>query len=124
VMGCLSNKRTGQPVTLRFGPGTLAEVALSLTGQADAPVHLPRMNQMSSRSWACFLLVGFLAVPWPALAVEPPDRNAASPNATRPHYSAEESAALGAAARRLAEEQQRKWDRRLNQISGSICNGC
>jgi hypothetical protein len=39
-------------------------------------------------------------------------------------YTAEESAALGAAAQRRAEAQQRKWDQRLNKISGSICEGC
>jgi hypothetical protein len=42
----------------------------------------------------------------------------------RRHYTAEESAALGAAADRRALERQRLWDRRLKQISGSICNGC
>jgi hypothetical protein len=39
-------------------------------------------------------------------------------------YTAEESVALGAAADRRAEAQQRRWDRRLKQISGSICDGC
>ena len=39
-------------------------------------------------------------------------------------YTAEESAALGAMADRRAQAQQRKWDRRLNLISGSICDGC
>ena len=43
---------------------------------------------------------------------------------TARHYTAEESAALGAAADRRAVEQQRLWDRRLKQISGSICDGC
>jgi hypothetical protein len=45
-------------------------------------------------------------------------------NASSRNYTAEESAALGAAADRRAQAQQRKWDRRLNEISGSICDGC
>ena len=40
------------------------------------------------------------------------------------HYTSAETAALGAAADRRAVEQQRLWDRRLKQISGSICDGC
>jgi hypothetical protein len=39
-------------------------------------------------------------------------------------YTAEESVALGAAADRRALAQQRKWDRRLQEISGSICDSC
>jgi hypothetical protein len=65
-----------------------------------------------------------------ALAAAAP-AHAANPNPQTPQasfkkkvYTAEESAALGAAAQRRAEARQKEWDRRLNQISGSICTGC
>jgi hypothetical protein len=39
-------------------------------------------------------------------------------------YSAEESAAAGAAARRKADEQQRAWDKKTQNITRGICTGC
>ncbi len=39
-------------------------------------------------------------------------------------HTAEEASALGEAAERRARAQERRWDRRLNEISGSICTGC
>jgi hypothetical protein len=39
-------------------------------------------------------------------------------------YTAEESKKLGDEARRLAEAQQRVWDRKMKAVSTSICTGC
>ncbi len=39
-------------------------------------------------------------------------------------YSAEESAALGRAARTKAEAQERIWDRKMKIITRGICTGC
>src|SRR3954452_16662794 len=39
-------------------------------------------------------------------------------------YTAEESKTLGDEAGRLAEAQQRVWDRKMKAVSTSICTGC
>ena len=39
-------------------------------------------------------------------------------------YTAEESAAMGRAARTKAEAQERVWDRKMKVISRGICTGC
>jgi hypothetical protein len=39
-------------------------------------------------------------------------------------YSAEESAAMGRAARTKAEAQERIWDRKMKIIARGICIGC
>jgi hypothetical protein len=39
-------------------------------------------------------------------------------------YTAEESAAMGRAARAKAEAQERVWDRKLKIIARGICTGC
>jgi hypothetical protein len=39
-------------------------------------------------------------------------------------YTAEESAALGRAARVKAEAQERIWDRKMKTIARGICTGC
>lgn len=70
----------------------------------------------------------FIALTVSALLAASPvsgkDAAGTSKNAHSRQYTAEESEALAAAADRRALAQQRKWDRRLNEISGSICNGC
>jgi hypothetical protein len=76
---------------------------------------------MSSRSLAFAIIVGGLVASGPVSGKE---AAASLQNASSRNYTAEESAALGAAADRRAQAQQRKWDRRLNKISGSICDGC
>jgi hypothetical protein len=58
----------------------------------------------------------------PAQAAGPSQRQARA--ASKKVYTAEESAAMGNAVQRRAEARQREWDRKLNQISGSICIGC
>jgi len=67
------------------------------------------------------LVLVALAMPSAAVAKELPDR-VRHPSAQSD--TAAETATLGAAADRKAEAQQRRWDRRLNLISGSICKGC
>jgi hypothetical protein len=71
------------------------------------------------------LIVGGLIAGAPALAKE----HLVSDTQTdrlpvAPRYTAEESKAMGAEADRRARVAQRKWDLRLNKISGSICDGC
>jgi hypothetical protein len=39
-------------------------------------------------------------------------------------YSAEESAAMGRAARTKSEAQERIWDRKMKIITRGICTGC
>jgi hypothetical protein len=39
-------------------------------------------------------------------------------------YTAEESAAMGRAARTEAEAQERVWDRKMKIITRGICTGC
>ena len=39
-------------------------------------------------------------------------------------YTAEESAAMGRAARTKAEAQERVWDRKMKIITRGICTGC
>jgi hypothetical protein len=39
-------------------------------------------------------------------------------------YTAEESAAMGRAARAKAEAQERIWDRKMKIITRGICTGC
>ena len=39
-------------------------------------------------------------------------------------YTAEESAAMGRAARTKAEAQERIWDRKMKIIERGICTGC
>jgi hypothetical protein len=58
------------------------------------------------------------------LGKEPEGSGARPPTSALPRYSAEEAKALGDAAERRAKARQRQWDSRLNEISGSICNGC
>jgi hypothetical protein len=80
---------------------------------------------MTLRLAWCLLIVGGLIAGSPALAKElrvPDISTDRSPVA--PRYTAEESKAMGAEADRQARLAQRKWDLRLNKISGSICNGC
>jgi hypothetical protein len=60
--------------------------------------------------------------PIPATSGKDADPSVQNPASRR--YTAVETAALGAAADRRALAQQRKWDRRLQEISGSICDGC
>jgi hypothetical protein len=74
-----------------------------------------------SKSLSRTLVLVALAITPAAFAKELPDR-ARHPSAQT--YTAAETATLGAAADRKAEAQQRRWDRRLNLISGSICKGC
>ena len=76
---------------------------------------------MASRSLAFAIIVGGLVASGP---VSGKKAAASLQNALSRNYTAEESAALGAAPDRRAQAQQRKWDRRLNKISGSICDGC
>ena len=76
---------------------------------------------MSSRSLAFAIIVGGLVASGPVSGKEAAGSLQNTPSR---NYTAEESAALGAAADRRAQAQQRKWDRRLNKISGSICDGC
>ena len=80
---------------------------------------------MSLRSIGYALIVGGLIAGSPVLAKElvaPDTPTGRSPVA--PHYTAEESKAMGAEADRQARVAQRRWDLRLNKISGSICDGC
>ena len=44
--------------------------------------------------------------------------------AERRAYTTEESKKLGDEAQRVAETQQRIWDRKMKDVSGSICRGC
>jgi hypothetical protein len=39
-------------------------------------------------------------------------------------YTAEESAAMGRAARTKAEAQEQAWDRKMEIITRGICTGC
>ncbi len=39
-------------------------------------------------------------------------------------YTAEESAAMGRAARTKAEAQERIWDRKMKILTRGICTGC
>ena len=80
---------------------------------------------MSLTPIGCALIIGGLIAGSPALAKElfvPDTQTDRSPLA--PRYTAEESKAMGAEADRRARVAQRKWDLRLNKISGSICDGC
>ena len=52
-----------------------------------------------------------------------PDAGAPKVSAAKA-YSAEESAALGRAARTKAEAQERIWDRKMKTIARGICTGC
>jgi hypothetical protein len=70
------------------------------------------------------LVVGGLIAWSPVLAKDSAKSNAPVRSSLSQKYTADESEALGAAAQRRAEAQQRKWDKRLNEISGSICRGC
>ena len=76
---------------------------------------------MTLRPAWCLLIAGGLIAGSPALAKElrVPDTSPVAPR-----YTAEESKAMGAEADRQARLAQRKWDLRLNKISGSICDGC
>jgi hypothetical protein len=76
---------------------------------------------MSFRPLVFALAIGALMAPGP---VSGKDTGPSVQNSTLRRYTAEETAALGAAADRRALAQQRKWDRRLQQISGSICDSC
>jgi hypothetical protein len=80
---------------------------------------------MSSRLFGYAFIIGGLIACSPALAKElhvPGISSDRSPAASR--YTAEESKAMGAESDRRARVAQRKWDLRLNKISGSICDGC
>jgi hypothetical protein len=48
----------------------------------------------------------------------------AKPAAAKRVYSEAESQRIGAEARRKAEERQAGWDRKMKDVSGSICRGC
>jgi hypothetical protein len=79
---------------------------------------------VSLKFLSCILTVVALTASPAVLAKEPSDTSAAAQSPPARRYTAEESAALGAAAQRRAEAQQRGWERRLEKISASICNGC
>ncbi|PVE25267.1 hypothetical protein DC522_06995 [Microvirga sp. KLBC 81] len=57
-------------------------------------------------------------------------KDRATPDAGNPKvsasksYTAEESAAMGRAARAKAEAQERIWDRKMKIITRGICTGC
>ena len=76
---------------------------------------------MSSRSLAFAIIVGGLVASGP---VSGEGSRCLSAEHTVPELYGRGVAALGVAADRRAQAQQRKWDRRLNKISGSICDGC
>jgi hypothetical protein len=91
----------------------------------DVPPVKKEDSDMPLRPIGCALIVGGLIAGSPALATEllvSDTQNDRSPLA--PRYTAEESKAMGAEADRRARKAQRKWDLRLNKISGSICDGC
>jgi hypothetical protein len=72
-----------------------------------------------------YCVVVCVLIAWsPVLAKDSAKSNAPVRSSLSQKYTAEESEALGAAAQRRAEAQQREWDKRLNEISASICRGC
>ena len=79
---------------------------------------------VSLKFLSCILTVATLTASSAVLAKEPSDTSAVAQSPPARRYTAEESAALGAAAQRRAEAQQRGWERRLEKISASICHGC
>ena len=70
-------------------------------------------------------LLAMLMAPHAAGAKDRGEQEVESPKvpASKP-YSAEESAALGRAARAKAEAQERVWDRKMKTIARGICTGC
>ena len=82
---------------------------------------IEKETDVSFRPLVFALAIGTLMAPGPVSGKDA-DPSVQNPAARR--YTAEETAALGAAADRRALAQQRKWDRRLQEISGSICDGC
>ena len=83
------------------------------------PMRVPRAVRKAAVTLA---LPVVLAASWAqAKAVPSPAPHA--PTETRT-YTAAESKVLGDNARRLAEERQATWDRKMRAATGSICTGC
>ncbi len=74
---------------------------------------------MIARLLACSFGLGLVLASIPATA------GPLAPRQTPPgQHTAEEASAPGKTADRRAQAQEHRWDRRLNEISASICNGC
>ena len=74
---------------------------------------------------AVMAVLALLIPSYPVLAKDVTQPEAASLKVTASKsYTAEESAAMGRAARTKAEAQERVWDRKMKIITRGICTGC
>lgn len=74
---------------------------------------------------AVMAVLALLSASHPVLAKNVTQPEAAAPKVTASKsYTAEESAAMGRAARTKAEAQERVWDRKMKIITRGICTGC
>jgi hypothetical protein len=78
------------------------------------------MRMMTATLVLALLVTSHSAYPRDRVAAEA-ERPTASVSKT---YTAEESAALGRAARSKAEAQERIWDLKMKTITRGICTGC
>jgi hypothetical protein len=70
-------------------------------------------------------VLALLIAPHPVSAEAASRPEAATPKVSvAKSYTAEESAAMGRAARAKAEAQERVWDRKMKIITRGICTGC
>jgi hypothetical protein len=75
---------------------------------------------------AVIAVLALLSASYPVLAKNVTQLEESPPKVTasKSSYTAEESAAMGRAARTKAEAQERVWDRKMKIITRGICTGC
>ena len=107
--------RDATGAALPIGPGT--------TGRTTDAIHPPTKVGRSGQGLAALAFAATLTLMASMVAeAKPPSAPAGA--AERRAYTTEESKKLGDEAQRVAETQQRIWDRKMKDVSGSICRGC
>ena len=115
ALEALLARRDATSAALPIGPGT--------TGRTTDAINPPTKVGRSGQNLAALAFAATLTLMASMVAeAKPPSAPAGA--AERRTYTTEESKKLGDEAQRVAETQQRIWDRRMKDVSGSICRGC
>ena len=115
ALEALLARRDATGAALPIGPG--------MRGRTADATHPPTKVGRSGQGLAALAFAAMLTLMASMVAeAKPPSAPAGA--AERRAYTTEESKKLGDEAQRVAETQQRIWDRKMKDVSGSICRGC
>ena len=115
ALEALLARRDATGAALPIGPG--------MRGRTTDATHPPTKVGRSGQGLAALAFAAMLTLMASMVAeAKPPSAPAGA--AERRAYTTEESKKLGDEAQDLAEARQRIWDRKMKDVSGSICRGC